>query len=63
MRACGIEDLHFHDLRHLAITELFRAGLPVQLVAVVSGHKDWKHLKRYTQLCAADVHAALAGIQ
>lgn len=61
VRKLGIEDLHFHDLRHLAITELFRAGLPIQLVAVVSGHKDWKHLKRYTQLGAADVHAALEG--
>lgn len=63
-RACkklGIVDLHFHDLRHLAITELFRAGLPMELVAVVSGHRDWKHLKRYTQLNASDVHAALEG--
>ncbi|WP_353472094.1 site-specific integrase [Salipiger sp. H15] len=56
----GIADLHFHDLRHLAVTSLFRAGLGIELVAVVSGHRDWKHLKRYTQLGAADVHAALA---
>ncbi len=63
VRACGIHDLHFHDLRHLAITELFRLGLPIELVAVVSGHRDWKHLKRYTQLGAADVHAALEGLQ
>ncbi|NDR55298.1 tyrosine-type recombinase/integrase [Aliiruegeria sabulilitoris] len=65
-RACrelGIDDLHMHDLRHLAITELFRAGLPIQLVAVVSGHRDWKHLKRYTQLNAGDVHAALERLQ
>nr|WP_254447907.1 site-specific integrase [Ruegeria arenilitoris] len=59
----GIEDLHFHDLRHLGITELFRAGLSTPLVAVVSGHKDWKHLKRYTNLNAQDVHAALEGKQ
>lgn len=57
--ALGIDDLHFHDLRHLAITELFRLGLPMELVAVVSGHRDWKHLKRYTQLNADDVHAAV----
>lgn len=62
-RKLGIKDLHFHDLRHLAITELFRAGLPIQLVAVVSGHRDWKHLKRYTQLNAQDVHAALEGLK
>jgi integrase len=58
-QALKISDLHFHDLRHLAITELFRRGLPIQLVAIVSGHKDWKHLKRYTRLDAGDVHAAL----
>lgn len=56
-----IQDLHFHDLRHLAITNLFRRGLPIQLVAIVSGHRDWKQLKRYTQLTADDVHAALDG--
>ena len=62
-RRLGIEDLHFHDLRHLAITNLFRAGLPIQLVAVVSGHRDWRHLKRYTQLNATDVHVALNRLQ
>ncbi|MEO9574224.1 MAG: site-specific integrase [Tateyamaria sp.] len=62
-RKLEIEDLHFHDLRHLAITELFRRGLPMELVAVVSGHKDWKHLKRYTQLDASDVHNALGRLQ
>lgn len=57
--ACGIKDLRFHDLRHLAITELFRLGLPIELVAIVSGHQDWKQLRRYTQLDAGDVHARL----
>ncbi|MFY0661416.1 MAG: site-specific integrase [Shimia sp.] len=61
--ALEIEDLHFHDLRHLAITELFRLGLPMELVAVVSGHRDWKHLKRYTQLSANDVHSAIERLQ
>jgi len=63
-RACKdlkIEDLRFHDLRHAGITALFRQGLPIQLVSIVSGHKDWSNLKRYTQLNAADVHKALGG--
>jgi len=61
-RSCkklGIKDLRFHDCRHAGITDLFRKGLPIQLVSIVSGHKDWSNLKRYTQLNAADVHAAL----
>lgn len=62
-KAAQVHDLHFHDLRHAALTELFRTGLPIELVAVVSGHKDWKHLKRYTQLGAHDVHAAIARLE
>ncbi len=53
-----IVDLHFHDLRHAGITELFRRGLTIQLVAIVSGHKSWENLKRYTELNAEDVHNA-----
>lgn len=52
-RACrelGIEDLHFHDLRHEATSRLFEAGLSIERVALVAGHKDWKMLRRYTHL-------------
>lgn len=52
-RACrvlAIEDLHFHDLRHEATSRLFEAGLTIEQVPLVTGHKDWKLLKRYTQL-------------
>lgn len=46
----GIIDLHFHDLRHEATSRLFEAGLTIEQVPLVTGHKDWKMLKRYTQL-------------
>ena len=46
----GIEDLHFHDLRHESISRLFEAGHPIQKVAMVSGHKDWRQLQRYVNL-------------
>ena len=61
-RACAdlnIEDLHFHDLRHEGTSRLFEAGLKIQQVALVTGHKDWKMLKRYTHL-SADTIVALA---
>ncbi len=54
---CNIEDLHFHDLRHEGTTRLFqsrRFSLPE--VALVTGHKDWKMLARYTQIQAEDLH-------
>lgn len=52
-RACQelkIEDLHFHDLRHEATSRLFEAGLSIEKVALVTGHRDWKMLRRYTHL-------------
>jgi integrase len=63
-RACqdlGIVDLHFHDLRHEGTSRLFEAGLAIQQVALVTGHKDWKMLKRYTHLKPASLHAFVAG--
>jgi integrase len=50
-----VDNLTFHDLRHAAITELFRKGLGIPEVALVSGHRSWRELKRYTQLTATDV--------
>lgn len=62
-RACKelkIIDLHFHDLRHEATSRLFEAGLTIEQVPLVTGHKDWKMLKRYTQLKSENLHAVLA---
>lgn len=48
-----IEDLHFHDLRHEAISRLFELGtLNMMEVAAISGHKSLNMLKRYTHLRA-----------
>lgn len=52
-RACtllGIEDLHFHDLRHDGISRLFEMGWTIPQVAAVSGHRSWQSLKRYTHM-------------
>lgn len=43
----GIGDLHFHDLRHEAISRFFEKGLSVPEVALISGHKDPTMLFRY----------------
>lgn len=44
------ERLHFHDLRHEGVSRLFEMGWNIPHVAAVSGHRDWKSLKRYTHL-------------
>ncbi|MDA0341679.1 MAG: tyrosine-type recombinase/integrase [Proteobacteria bacterium] len=57
----GIEDLHFHDLRHEAISRFFEMGLSVPEVALISGHRDPRMLFRYTHLRAEDVARKLVG--
>jgi hypothetical protein len=52
-RACkllGIDDLHFHDLRHDGISRLFEMGKTIPQAASVSGHRSWSSLKRYSHL-------------
>lgn len=54
--ALAIPDLHFHDLRHDGISRLFEQGFDIPRVALVSGHKSWSNLKRYTNLKPEDLH-------
>lgn len=59
IKACkqlGIEDLRFHDLRHEGISRLFEADYDIPQVAAVSGHRSWKHLRRYTHLRPGAIH-------
>lgn len=49
----GIENLHFHDLRHDGISRLFEMGYgggSIPHVAAVSGHRSWSSLQRYTHI-------------
>lgn len=59
-RACqalGIDGLALYDLRHEAISRLVESGLyTIPEICLVSGHKDWKMLARYTQIRAKDLH-------
>ena len=62
IRKLGIEDLHFHDLRHEAISRLFELGtLDVMEIAAISGHKSLAMLKRYTHLKATKLVRKLEG--
>ena len=51
----NIIDLHFHDLRHEAISRFFEKGLSMPEFALISGHKDVRMLFRYTHLKANDL--------
>lgn len=51
----GLAELHFHDLRHEAVSRLVEAGLSDMKVSAISGHKSMQMLKRYTHLRAEDL--------
>jgi integrase len=55
--ALDIVDLHFHDLRHHGISLMFEHGYDIHQVSIVSGHKNWAHLKRYTQIKPTTLHS------
>jgi integrase len=57
-----IENLHFHDLRHTAVTALFSLGtLDMMEVAAISGHRSLSMLKRYTHLKGQSLVRKLEG--
>ncbi|MGI8469554.1 MAG: tyrosine-type recombinase/integrase [Pyrinomonadaceae bacterium] len=53
----GIEGLHFHDLRHTAITRMIRAGIPHTEVMKISGHTQMKTFLRYLNLTGESVQS------
>lgn len=57
-KACkvlGLENLHFHDLRHEATSRLFERGYSIQEVSQFTLHESWATLQRYTHLKPEDV--------
>ena len=51
--------LHFHNLRHEAISRFFERGLSLPEVALISGHRDHRMLLRYTDLRPENLVAKL----
>lgn len=46
----GIEDLHFHDLRHEASTRFAEQGLSIPQIQQYTGHKSWSSLQIYVNM-------------
>lgn len=62
LAAAGVEDLHFHDLRHEGISALFEAGLNLPEVMQMSGHTGASMLLRYTHLHVDPIARKLAAV-
>ena len=47
-KKAGLETLRFHDLRHIAISRMWRCGMNALEISACSGHRDIKMLMRYS---------------
>jgi integrase len=56
-----LPDLRFHDLRHEALSRFAELGLNMPELALISGHRDYRMLARYTHLRPAELARKLAG--
>jgi integrase len=56
----GIEDLHWHDLRHTATTRMGEAGIDPFTIAALLGHSDLRLTGRYTHATDENRRRAVA---
>ena len=56
VKALKLRNLHLHDLRHEAVSRFFEVGYRIEQVAIISGHRDWGQLRRYTQVKTMNLH-------
>ena len=54
-RRSKIIDFRFHDLRACFCTNALLSGMSESQVAAISGHLDWRSLKRYARIKAEDL--------
>ncbi len=47
-KAVGLNELRFHDLRHIAISSMWADGMNALQISEASGHKDLRMLMRYS---------------
>lgn len=59
VKAAGIEDFRFHDLRHTFATRLLRQTQNLKLVSELLGHSDVTTTARYAHVMGDDKRAAL----
>jgi integrase len=58
--ATGLLEVHVHDVRHSAASEMINAGVDLYTVGAVLGHRDSRSTQRYAHL-ATDTLAAAVG--
>jgi len=59
LEAAGIEDFHWHDLRHTFASRLVMAGVDLRTVAQLLGHRTLQMVMRYAHLSQSHELAAV----
>ncbi len=61
-KKAGVLDAHIHDIRHKTLTDMGKAGHPLQKIAQAGGHKEISTTMRYTHLRAEDTREAFESL-
>jgi site-specific recombinase XerD len=60
VRAAGIKNFRWHDLRHCFASKLRQRGVPLGNIAELLGHKGLSMTRRYAHLSISNLHQAVA---
>ncbi len=60
LEASEVVDFHWHDLRHTTASYLAQAGLSLQEIGAILGHKSPMVTARYAHLVQSDIHNKVA---
>jgi len=55
----GLQDFHFHDLRHTFATRLAQAGVDLYKIAKLLGHNDISTTQRYAHHCPESLRSSV----
>ena len=62
VRAAGIKNFRWHDLRHCFASRLRQTGTPLGNIAELLGHRGLAMARRYAHLSISNLHEAVARI-
>lgn len=62
VRISGIQNLHFHDLRHTFATRLAQYGVDLYTIQRLLGHKNPSMTQRYAHHCVDSLRRAVEGV-
>lgn len=58
-KRANLENVHFHDLRHMSITRMSKKITNIFELSIISGHRSLKMLQRYTHIKPEDLVSKL----